>query len=61
VKVQLYNDFKNSGSRRRLVAMGSKGSRVASTQQRRASLVGGGAKWQITNLRQVAGVMARWA
>ena len=29
--------------------------------QRRASLVGNGAKWRITNLNQVARAIARWA
>jgi len=34
---------------------------VAAAQQRRASLVGDGAKWRITNLNQVARAIARWA
>jgi len=29
-------------------------------RQRQVSLVGDGAKWRITNLRQVAGAMAKW-
>lgn len=34
---------------------------AAAAQQRRASLVGDGAKWRITNLNQVARAIARWA
>jgi hypothetical protein len=30
-------------------------------RQRQVSLVGGGAKWQITNLPQVLAAMAKWA
>ena len=33
---------------------------AATAQQRRASLVGAGAKWRITNLNQVARAIARW-
>ncbi len=33
---------------------------AAAAQQRRASLVGDGAKWRITNLKQVAKAMAKW-
>lgn len=35
--------------------------RAAAAQQRRASLVGAGAKWRITNLNQVARAIAKWA
>jgi hypothetical protein len=38
-----------------------KSSRVAAALQRRASLVGDGAKWRITNFAEVAQAMARWA
>jgi hypothetical protein len=34
---------------------------AAAAQQRRASLVGDGAKWRITNLNEVARAMAKWA
>jgi hypothetical protein len=34
---------------------------AAAAQQRRASLVGDGAKWRITNLNQVARAIAKWA
>jgi hypothetical protein len=33
---------------------------AAAEQQRRASLVGNGAKWRITNLKQVAQAIAKW-
>jgi len=34
---------------------------LAAALQRRASLVGDGAKWRITNLNQVARAIAKWA
>lgn len=34
---------------------------AAAAQQRRASLVGDGAKWRITNLNEVARAIAKWA
>jgi len=34
---------------------------AAAAQQKRASLVGDGAKWRITNLNEVARAMAKWA
>ncbi len=34
--------------------------RAAARLQQRASLVGGGAKWRITNLNEVARAIARW-
>jgi len=34
---------------------------LAAAEQRRASLVGNGAKWRITNLNQVARAIAKWA
>jgi hypothetical protein len=33
---------------------------AAAEQQRRASLVGNGAKWRITNFKQVARAIAKW-
>jgi hypothetical protein len=33
---------------------------AAAAQQRRASLVGDGAKWRITNFKQVARAMSKW-
>jgi len=34
---------------------------AAAALQQRASLVGDGAKWRITNLNQVARAIAKWA
>jgi hypothetical protein len=34
---------------------------AAAALQQRASLVGNGAKWRITNFKQVARAMAQWA
>ena len=34
---------------------------AAAAQQKRASLVGNGAKWRITNLNEVARAIAKWA
>ena len=36
-------------------------SQAATELQQRASLVGNGAKWRITNLNQVARAIAKWA
>jgi hypothetical protein len=33
---------------------------AAAEQQRRASLVGNGAKWRITNFKQVARAIVQW-
>ena len=41
------------------VKQARKNARAATALQRRASLVGGGLKWRITNLRQVAEAMAK--
>ena len=34
---------------------------AAAAEQRRASLVGNGAKWRITNLNEVARAIAKWS
>ena len=36
-------------------------SKTAAALQHRASLVGDGAKWRITNFKQVARAMSKWA
>jgi len=38
-----------------------KNPRAAARLQKRASLVGSGAKWRITNFKQVARAMSKWA
>ena len=35
--------------------------RAAAKLQKRASLVGNGAKWRITNFKQIARAMSKWA
>ena len=63
MKVLRYSEVKEKEAKRRLatVQQARKGLRSAAVLQRRSSLVGGGARWRITNLRQVAGAMAKWA
>jgi hypothetical protein len=58
-----YNGMKKQEARGRMAAMrqARRGSRSASAMQKRASLVGNGAKWRITNFSQVARAMAKWA
>ena len=61
VKNPLYSEIKEQEAKHRRVVMKQRGSRSAISLQRDLSLVGDGAKWQITNLRQVALAMAKWA
>jgi hypothetical protein len=58
-----YDEVKAQETRRRVRNLGSArmGSRSASALQRRASLVGDGTQWRITNFRSVAAAMAKWA
>jgi len=62
VKNFRHNEIKSQESVRRqtVVRQARKSSRAASGLQRRVSLTGG-MQWRITNLRQVAGAMAKWA
>jgi hypothetical protein len=48
-------------SRMSVVRKARRSPAAAATLQHRASLVGGGAKWRITNLNQVARAIAKWA
>ena len=61
VKAPLDSAIKAQEAKRRLAVIGHRGSRSAAARQRQVSLVGGVAKWRITNLRQVAAAMAKWA
>jgi hypothetical protein len=61
VKVPLYSEIKDQEAKQRRIVMAQRGSRTALACQREVSLVGDGAKWRITNLRQVAMAMAKWA
>jgi hypothetical protein len=46
-------------SRMRQMRLARRSPRMAAALQKRASLVGDGAKWRITNLKQVAEAIAR--
>jgi hypothetical protein len=48
-------------SRMAAVRKARRSPQAAMAQQQRASLVGNGAKWRITNLNQVARAIAKWA
>jgi len=61
VKVPLYSKIKAQEAKSRRLVIRQRGSRTAMAHQRQVSLVGNGAKWQITNLHQVAAAMAKWA
>jgi len=58
-----YRQLKKQEAQSRMAAVSKAGrsSRSASESQRRASLVGSGPKWRITNFSQVARAMAKWA
>lgn len=47
-------------SRMAAVRKARRSPQAAAAQQRRASLVGDGVKWRITNFKQVARAMAKW-
>jgi hypothetical protein len=63
VKQVSYNAVKKRETKRRMSAMRSarRSSSEAHSLQKRASLVGHGKKWRITNFGQVARAMAKWA
>jgi hypothetical protein len=48
-------------SRMNAVRKARRGPKAAANLQYRASLVGDGSKWRITNLNQVARAIAKWA
>ena len=61
VKASRYNAIKQHEASRRVAVMRSKGTRQSVREQRRVSLLGEGSQWRITNWRQVATAMAKWA
>jgi hypothetical protein len=61
LKVRQHNEIKQLEADRRRGVLRSKGTRTAARVQRRVSLVGNAAMWRITNWRQVASAMAKWA
>jgi hypothetical protein len=62
VKKVDFNKVKEQEARSRMAAArkARRSPQAAPALQRRASLVGNGAKWRITNLNEVARAMARW-
>jgi hypothetical protein len=63
VKTLDFNEVKRQEAQSRMaIARKSRRSpKAAAALQRRASLVGNGAKWRITNFKQVARAMSQWA
>lgn len=57
-----FRELNKQEARNRMAAIrkARRSPQAAAEQQRRASLVGDGAKWRITNLKQVAKAMAKW-
>jgi hypothetical protein len=64
VKKISFREVKEQEARNRMAAIrrARRSPRAAAEEQKRASLVGNGAKWRITNLNEVARAMAKkWA
>ncbi len=63
MKTLSFNQMKKQEARSRMAAArkARRSPQAAAAVQRRASLVGGGAKWHITNFEAVARAMAKWA
>lgn len=63
VKSVDFNEVKRQEAQSRMTALRKSRRRpqAAATLQRRASLVGNGAQWRITNFKQVARAMSKWA
>jgi hypothetical protein len=61
VKKMSFSQMKRQEAQSRMAAIrkARRSPAAAAAQQRRASLVGDGAKWRITNLNQVARAMAK--
>ena len=62
VKKSSFNEVKKQEARSRMAAIrkARRSPQAAAEQQRRASLVGNGAKWRVTNSKQVAQAIAKW-
>ena len=63
VKMVDFNEVKRQEAQNRMSALrkARRSPKAAAALQKRASLVGNGAKWRITNFKQVARAMAKWA
>jgi hypothetical protein len=61
VKTVSFSEVKRQEAQSRMVAMrrARRSPAAAAAQQRRASLVGDGAKWRITNFKQVARAISK--
>ena len=57
-----FNEVKRQEVRSRMTAVrkARRSPQAAAALQQRASLVGNGAKWRITNFKQVARAMSKW-
>jgi hypothetical protein len=62
VKTSSFKEMKRREAESRMAAVrkARRSPQAAAKLQRRASLVGDGTKWRITNLNQVARAIARW-
>ena len=63
MKTMDFNEVKRQEAVSRITAArkARRSPQSAAALQQRASLVGNGAKWRITNFKQVARAMAKWA
>jgi hypothetical protein len=63
VKKVSFQEMKRQEAENRMAAIrrARRSPQAAPREQRRASLVGDGAKWRITNFKQVARAMSKWA
>ena len=63
VKTVDFNEVKRQEAQSRMTALrkARRSPKAAAALQQRASLVGNGAKWRITNFKQVARAMSKWA
>ncbi|MGA2280251.1 MAG: hypothetical protein ABSG80_08115 [Verrucomicrobiota bacterium] len=63
VKTVNFNEVKRQEAQSRMTALrkARRSPKTAAALQKRASLVGDGAKWRITNFKQVARAMSQWA
>lgn len=57
-----FREMKRQEAKSRMAAIrrARRSPQAAAKEQRRASLVGDGAKWRITNLNEVTRAIARW-
>jgi hypothetical protein len=62
VKTVDFNEVKRQEANSRMAAArkARRSPQAATALQQRASLVGDGAKWRITNFKQVARAMSKW-